>query len=83
MDIAALVIFIVGEIVRPFHLDLARVILAFDLVLFFIRVLHIFSIHRELGPKLVMIRRMVKFYIADCYVVESKFETVRMDVRIE
>ncbi|XP_014666350.1 PREDICTED: transient receptor potential cation channel subfamily M member 2-like [Priapulus caudatus] len=37
----------------------ARVLLALDLVLFFMRLLHIFLVHKELGPKLVMIARML------------------------
>ena len=71
VDIFALLIFMLGEGVRYVHVDAARVILAFDLVLFYCRVLHIFSVHKELGPKLVMIRRMVKTL---CYIYHSTIE---------
>ena len=40
-------------------LDSARIILATDVIIFIVRLLQIFSVNKNLGPKLVMIRRMV------------------------
>ena len=37
----------------------ARIILATDVVIFIVRLLQIFSVNRNMGPKLVMIRKMV------------------------
>ena len=37
----------------------AKVIHTLNMMTFFFRVLHYFSVHRELGPKLVMIGKMV------------------------
>ncbi|ESO08545.1 hypothetical protein HELRODRAFT_190762 [Helobdella robusta] len=36
-----------------------RIVLAFNLMMFFLRVLHMFSVHQQLGPKLVMIKQMM------------------------
>ena len=69
LDILIMGLFVVGFVLRlvpsancPQCLDSARVVLALDLMLFYLRALHIFSVHRQLGPKLVMIQNMVRFY---------------------
>lgn len=38
----------------------ARIILAIDLAVFFLRVLHVLINFQSLGPKLIMIQRMIK-----------------------
>ncbi|XP_041372305.1 transient receptor potential cation channel subfamily M member-like 2 [Gigantopelta aegis] len=64
LDVITLVLFTVGMILRFIpgdnFLEAARVILALNLVSFFLRILHIFSVNKQLGPKLVMIRRMLE-----------------------
>ncbi len=40
--------------------EAGRVVLSLCLMMFWFRILHIFSVHKELGPKLVMIGRMVR-----------------------
>lgn len=42
----------------------ARIIYATDIVLFIIRLLQIFSVNRHMGPKLVMIRKMVSLVLS-------------------
>lgn len=63
LDIVTIILFGVGMLLRFIPnttcFDLARVVLSINLVSFFFRILHIFSVNKELGPKLVMIRRMV------------------------
>lgn len=63
VDVATIVIFVVGIMLRflPYEetLEAARCVMALNLVIFFFRILHIFSVHKQLGPKLVMIGRMV------------------------
>lgn len=61
VDLSTLVVFSIGVSLRfnQETLDAARIILAIDLVIFYVRVLQIFSIHKNLGPKLIMIQRMV------------------------
>ncbi|XP_014669422.1 PREDICTED: transient receptor potential cation channel subfamily M member 5-like [Priapulus caudatus] len=62
-DMFAIIVFAIGMTLRlaPFKNTFmaARVLLALDLVLFYMRLLHIFFVHKELGPKLVMIARMM------------------------
>ncbi|XP_053372803.1 transient receptor potential cation channel subfamily M member-like 2 [Mercenaria mercenaria] len=64
VDIITIGLFIVGMILRFLPgadtFEAARVFLALNFVSFFLRLLHIFSVHKELGPKLVMIGRMVQ-----------------------
>ncbi|XP_038076672.1 transient receptor potential cation channel subfamily M member-like 2 isoform X3 [Patiria miniata] len=61
VDLAALILFGVGVALRfnSATLDIARIILALDLLIYFVRLLQIFSIHKNLGPKLIMIQRMM------------------------
>ena len=49
----------------------ARIILATDVIIFIIRILQIFSVNKNLGPKLVMIRKMVRLnpIHTECFVV--------------
>ncbi|KAL4228805.1 Transient receptor putative cation channel subfamily M member 2 [Mactra antiquata] len=64
VDMITIGLFIIGTILRflpyPSTFEAARVFLALNFVSFFLRLLHIFSVHKELGPKLVMIGRMVQ-----------------------
>ncbi|XP_060577769.1 transient receptor potential cation channel subfamily M member-like 2 isoform X4 [Ruditapes philippinarum] len=64
VDIITIVLFIIGMVLRflphSTTFEAARVFLALNFVSFFLRLLHIFSVHKELGPKLVMIGRMVQ-----------------------
>ncbi|WAR22942.1 TMP2L-like protein [Mya arenaria] len=63
-DTMVIVMFFIGVILRlvPRNddtLDAARVVLAVTFVGFFLRLLHICSIHKQLGPKMVMIGNMI------------------------
>ncbi|XP_052254943.1 transient receptor potential cation channel subfamily M member-like 2 [Dreissena polymorpha] len=64
LDVVTIVVFIVGFGLRfkqfPESFDAPKVVLAVDFVAFVFRLTHVFSIHKVLGPKLLMIRRMVK-----------------------
>ncbi|XP_052244809.1 transient receptor potential cation channel subfamily M member-like 2 isoform X3 [Dreissena polymorpha] len=64
VDIITIGLFIIGIILRflPFKntFETARVFLALNFISFFLRLLHIFSVHKRLGPKLVMIGKMVQ-----------------------
>ncbi|XP_067687429.1 transient receptor potential cation channel subfamily M member-like 2 [Haliotis asinina] len=63
LDIITIVLFTTGMILRFIPNDecfnAARVVLSINLISFFFRILHIFSVNKQLGPKLVMIRRMI------------------------
>ena len=62
-DMVALIGFLAGLSCRfidlPHAMEASRIIFAIDLMVFYLRILHTFSIHRKLGPKLVMIGQMV------------------------
>ncbi|KAL3837310.1 hypothetical protein ACJMK2_022676, partial [Sinanodonta woodiana] len=62
-DILMIVLFVIGMILKHLHcqntLEAARIVLGINLITFFLRLLQIFSLSKELGPKLVMIIRMV------------------------
>ncbi|XP_036366346.1 transient receptor potential cation channel subfamily M member-like 2 isoform X3 [Octopus sinensis] len=61
VDVITIILFIIGIILRHLHYsDTARVVLSLNLISFYFRVLHMFSIHQELGPKLVMIKKMMQ-----------------------
>ncbi|XP_033624226.1 transient receptor potential cation channel subfamily M member-like 2 isoform X2 [Asterias rubens] len=69
VDLATLLLFAVGIALRFFEnfVDYARIILALDLAVFYIRILQIFSVSKKLGPKLIMIAKMMvdlAFFIA-------------------
>ncbi|KAK3579276.1 hypothetical protein CHS0354_033354 [Potamilus streckersoni] len=63
LDIVTILLFVIGMVLKgvenPQTLEAARVVLGVNLLTFFMRLLHIFSVHKDLGPKLVMIVSMV------------------------
>lgn len=67
VDILSLLAFAVASVLRffPDHFDgdlfeAARIIYILDIILFIVRSLQMFSVSRQLGPKLVMISKMVR-----------------------
>lgn len=66
-DTISMFVFVVATVLRYLAtykndenlLIAARIIFATDIVIFFIRLLQIFLVNRHMGPKIVMIRRMV------------------------
>ncbi|XP_052803928.1 transient receptor potential cation channel subfamily M member-like 2 isoform X2 [Mya arenaria] len=64
VDTMTNMLFIIGITLRflPYEgtFEAARVVLALNFITFFLRLLYIFSVHKELGPKLVMIGKMMK-----------------------
>ncbi|XP_065053971.1 transient receptor potential cation channel subfamily M member-like 2 isoform X2 [Rhopilema esculentum] len=73
-DVFSLISFLIATVLRyaawksgnKEYLDVARIILATDVIIFIIRLLQIFSVNKNLGPKLVMIQKMLhdlKYFI--------------------
>ncbi|GCC19199.1 hypothetical protein chiPu_0018262 [Chiloscyllium punctatum] len=62
MDVAAIVIFVVGLLCRffPSTLYLGKIILALDFIIYCLRVMHIFTVSKTLGPKIIMVQMMMK-----------------------
>ncbi|KAK7469456.1 hypothetical protein BaRGS_00036522, partial [Batillaria attramentaria] len=66
MDFSTLAVFVIGVVLRllvfvPCHTcyEVGRVLFSINLVQFFARLFYSFAINKELGPKIVMIRRMI------------------------
>uniref|UniRef100_A0A8C8SPL9 Transient receptor potential cation channel subfamily M member 5 n=1 Tax=Pelusios castaneus TaxID=367368 RepID=A0A8C8SPL9_9SAUR len=61
-DMVAIFLFIIGVTCRmltsTFHAG--RTILAIDFMVFTLRLIHIFAIHKQLGPKIIIVERMMK-----------------------
>ncbi|CAI9735657.1 transient receptor potential cation channel subfamily M member-like 2 isoform X4 [Octopus vulgaris] len=61
IDVITIVLFILGYILRLLDVaETARVIFCLNLISFYIRFLHMFSIDKNLGPKLIMIKEMMR-----------------------
>lgn len=43
----------------PSAFEAGRAILALDFMVFTLRLIHIFAIHKQLGPKIIVVERMV------------------------
>ncbi|XP_071494819.1 transient receptor potential cation channel subfamily M member 5-like [Diadema antillarum] len=61
VDTLTMVLFSAGTVLRHFpgYLEAARIVHSVTLILFYIRLLHIFSVNKHLGPKLIMIMKMI------------------------
>ncbi|XP_034070350.1 transient receptor potential cation channel subfamily M member 4-like isoform X2 [Gymnodraco acuticeps] len=61
-DLVAIVLFIVGVILRMFDwsYELGRDILCVDYMVFTLRLIHIFAIHKQMGPKIIIVGKMMK-----------------------
>ncbi|WAR04648.1 TRPM8-like protein [Mya arenaria] len=75
IDLLALTLFIVGEVLRHINLEIARILMALDFIIFSLRLLHACTCLRNIGPKLVMIGKMMQdlvyFFIIMMVVVVS------------
>nr|XP_005990988.1 PREDICTED: transient receptor potential cation channel subfamily M member 4-like [Latimeria chalumnae] len=61
-DIIAILLFLLGLIFRMFPATYAsgRTVLCLDFMVFALRLIHIFAVHKELGPKIVIVGKMMK-----------------------
>ncbi|XP_021537037.1 transient receptor potential cation channel subfamily M member 4 isoform X1 [Neomonachus schauinslandi] len=61
-DLVALTCFLLGVGCRllPGLYDLGRTLLCLDFMVFTLRLLHIFTVNKELGPKIVIVNKMMK-----------------------
>lgn len=62
LDVGAILLFIVGLTCRliPATLYPGRIILSLDFIMFCLRLMHIFTISKTLGPKIIIVKRMMK-----------------------
>ncbi|XP_060040604.1 transient receptor potential cation channel subfamily M member 2 isoform X2 [Erinaceus europaeus] len=62
LDVTAILLFVAGLACRllPALLYSGRVLLALDFILLCLRLLHIFTVSRMLGPKIIILKRMMK-----------------------
>ncbi|XP_036408501.1 transient receptor potential cation channel subfamily M member 4a [Megalops cyprinoides] len=61
-DLTAITLFIFGLCCRmfPWSYDFGRAMLCLDFMVFTLRLIHIFAIHRQLGPKIIIVGKMMK-----------------------
>nr|XP_015818776.2 transient receptor potential cation channel subfamily M member 4 [Nothobranchius furzeri] len=61
-DLIAIILFITGLISRMFEqtYEYGRDALCVDYMVFTLRLIHIFAIHKQLGPKIIIVGKMVK-----------------------
>ncbi|XP_024659218.2 transient receptor potential cation channel subfamily M member 4 [Maylandia zebra] len=61
-DLTAISLFIIGLICRMFHWshEFGRDVLCLDYMVFTLRLIHIFAIHKQLGPKIIIVGKMMK-----------------------
>uniref|UniRef100_A0A3Q1EV02 Transient receptor potential cation channel, subfamily M, member 4a n=1 Tax=Acanthochromis polyacanthus TaxID=80966 RepID=A0A3Q1EV02_9TELE len=61
-DLTAIALFILALCCRMFPLsyDFGRAVMAIDYMVFTLRLIHIFAIHKQLGPKIIIVGKMVK-----------------------
>ncbi|KAM6225119.1 transient receptor potential cation channel subfamily M member 2 isoform 2-T2 [Rhynchocyon petersi] len=62
LDVGAILLFIGGLTCRliPATLYTGRVILSLDFIMFCLRLMHIFTVSKTLGPKIIIVKRMMK-----------------------
>ena len=79
VDTFALLAFVVAACLRFFDstYEAARIIFSLNIIVFIVRSLQIVSVNRQLGPKLVMIRKMVR--LCDLMVKLTDFFCFRGD----
>ncbi|KAJ7989985.1 hypothetical protein DPEC_G00310160 [Dallia pectoralis] len=61
-DITAISLFAVGMVCRNFQwsYEFGRAVMAVDYMVFTLRLIHIFAIHKQLGPKIIIVEKMIK-----------------------
>ncbi|KAM6980492.1 transient receptor potential cation channel subfamily M member 5 [Aplochiton taeniatus] len=61
-DMVAILLFVVGVSCRMSGdtYEAGRTVLALDFMVFTLRLIHIFAIHKQLGPKIIIVERMMK-----------------------
>ncbi|KAI4878097.1 hypothetical protein NFI96_027891 [Prochilodus magdalenae] len=61
-DMVAISLFVIGVLCRMMEntYEAGRTVLALDFMVFTLRLIHIFAIHKQLGPKIIIVERMIK-----------------------
>uniref|UniRef100_A0A8C8DVL1 Transient receptor potential cation channel, subfamily M, member 4a n=1 Tax=Oryzias sinensis TaxID=183150 RepID=A0A8C8DVL1_9TELE len=61
-DLTAIILFILGVCCRMFPASyyFGRGVMAVDFLVFTLRLIHIFAVHKQLGPKIIIVGKMVK-----------------------
>ncbi|XP_045545553.1 transient receptor potential cation channel subfamily M member 5 [Salmo salar] len=61
-DMVAISLFVIGVSCRMVKdtYEAGRTVLALDFMVFTLRLIHIFAIHKQLGPKIIIVERMMK-----------------------
>ncbi|XP_075938468.1 transient receptor potential cation channel subfamily M member 4a isoform X1 [Anarhichas minor] len=61
-DLTAITLFTLALCCRmfPWSYDVGRAVMAIDFMVFTLRLIHIFAVHKQLGPKIIIVGKMMK-----------------------
>uniref|UniRef100_A0A3B4X8D3 Transient receptor potential cation channel, subfamily M, member 4a n=1 Tax=Seriola lalandi dorsalis TaxID=1841481 RepID=A0A3B4X8D3_SERLL len=61
-DLTAIILFTLAMCCRmfPWSYEFGRAVMAIDFMVFTLRLIHIFAIHKQLGPKIIIVGKMMK-----------------------
>uniref|UniRef100_A0A673AXR3 Transient receptor potential cation channel subfamily M member 4-like n=1 Tax=Sphaeramia orbicularis TaxID=375764 RepID=A0A673AXR3_9TELE len=61
-DLVAIALFTLGLCCRmfPWSFEFGRAMMAIDFMVFTLRLIHIFAVHKQLGPKIIIVGKMMK-----------------------
>ncbi|KAJ8347330.1 hypothetical protein SKAU_G00287310 [Synaphobranchus kaupii] len=61
-DLTAIILFIIGMCCRMFEWSywFGRAVFSIDFMVFTLRLIHIFAVHKQLGPKIIIVGKMMK-----------------------
>uniref|UniRef100_A0A8C3AK23 Transient receptor potential cation channel, subfamily M, member 4a n=1 Tax=Cyclopterus lumpus TaxID=8103 RepID=A0A8C3AK23_CYCLU len=61
-DLTAIILFTLALCCRmfPMSYDFGRAVMAIDFMVFTLRLIHIFAVHKQLGPKIIILGKMMK-----------------------
>uniref|UniRef100_A0A673XMN1 Transient receptor potential cation channel, subfamily M, member 5 n=1 Tax=Salmo trutta TaxID=8032 RepID=A0A673XMN1_SALTR len=64
-DMVAISLFVIGVSCRMVKdtYEAGRTVLALDFMVFTLRLIHIFAIHKQMGPKIIIVERMVNLHV--------------------
>lgn len=56
----------------PWSYEFGRAVMALDFMVFTLRLIHIFAIHKQLGPKIIIVGKMVSVpHFSEAHLMET------------
>ncbi|CAK8675938.1 unnamed protein product [Clavelina lepadiformis] len=73
LDIASIAIYFVSFGLKMSYLDISRILATVAFILHCVRTMQIFTINKNIGPKLIMIREMILDFLYFCFIMLAFF----------